>query len=117
MAEFLRAAPGERSEARVRCRAGYYCRGLITRIGKIELRVPRDRSGEFSTGAARALPEEREGLGLGVGGERTGRVDAQDEGGHRSAVRHSFSASVISEINKGLDETLTKFARRRLTED
>ena len=24
-------------------------RGLVTRIGKIELRVPRDRSGEFST--------------------------------------------------------------------
>jgi putative transposase len=30
---------------------------------------------------------------------------------------HSFSASAISTINKGLDETLTKFARRRLTED
>ena len=30
---------------------------------------------------------------------------------------HSFSAATISTINKSLDETLTKFARRRLTED
>ena len=30
-------------------RAGYYERGLITRVGKIELRVPQDRAGEFST--------------------------------------------------------------------
>lgn len=30
---------------------------------------------------------------------------------------HSFSASANSEINKGLDATLTEFARRRLTED
>jgi transposase-like protein len=29
----------------------------------------------------------------------------------------SFSASAISAINKGLDEALTKFARRKLTED
>jgi len=30
---------------------------------------------------------------------------------------HSFSASAISAINKGLDEALTKFARRKLGED
>jgi len=30
---------------------------------------------------------------------------------------HSFSAASISTINKSLDETLTKFARRRLSED
>src|ERR1041385_6524057 len=49
MTEFLGAGPGERSADRVGYRAGYYERGLITRVGKIELRVPRDRSGEFST--------------------------------------------------------------------
>jgi transposase-like protein len=30
---------------------------------------------------------------------------------------HSFAASTISAINKGLDEGLTKFAQRQLTED
>ena len=49
MEAFLGAAPGERTDARSGYRAGYYSRGLITRIGKIELRVPRDRNGEFST--------------------------------------------------------------------
>ena len=49
MSEFLGAAPSERSETRSGYRAGYYHRGLVTRIGKLELRVPRDRSGEFST--------------------------------------------------------------------
>ena len=49
MTEFLGAAPGERSEGRNGYRAGYYGRNLVTRIGKLELRVPRDRNGEFST--------------------------------------------------------------------
>jgi transposase-like protein len=49
MTEFLGAEPGERTEARSGYRAGYYGRNLVTRIGKLELRVPRDRGGEFST--------------------------------------------------------------------
>ena len=49
MTECLGAAPGERAEGRSGYRAGYYARSLVTRIGKLELRVPRDRSGEFST--------------------------------------------------------------------
>lgn len=49
MTEFLGAAPSERTEGRQGYRAGYYGRNLVTRIGKLELRVPRDRHGEFST--------------------------------------------------------------------
>jgi putative transposase len=30
-------------------RAGYYGRALITRVGKLELRVPQYRAGRFST--------------------------------------------------------------------
>ncbi|MGH0259871.1 transposase, partial [Sinorhizobium meliloti] len=30
-------------------RSGHYGRTLITRVGKLELRVPQDRSGHFST--------------------------------------------------------------------
>jgi len=51
MTDFLGAAPGQRSPSRLGYRAGYYERGLITRVGKIELRVPRDRNGEFSSDA------------------------------------------------------------------
>lgn len=49
MSAFLGAESGERTEARSGYRAGYYGRSLVTRIGKLELRVPRERGGEFST--------------------------------------------------------------------
>ena len=49
MTEALGAGPGERTADRVGYRSGYYSRGLVTRIGKLELRVPRDREGRFST--------------------------------------------------------------------
>lgn len=41
MAETLGAEKGERTEARLGYRSGYYTRSLITRVGKIELKVPR----------------------------------------------------------------------------
>ena len=49
MTEALGAERGERSETRLGYRAGYYQRSLVTRVGKLELRVPRDRDGRFST--------------------------------------------------------------------
>ncbi|EAY56929.1 MAG: probable transposase [Leptospirillum rubarum] len=49
MTEFIGAASHERSEERKGYRAGFYRRTWITRVGKIELSVPRDRSGQFST--------------------------------------------------------------------
>jgi transposase-like protein len=59
MNEFLGAAPSERTEARSGNRAGHDGRNLVTRIGKLELRVPRDRCGEFSTALSRATPLAR----------------------------------------------------------
>ena len=49
MTEFQGALSGERTEGRNGCRSRYYGRNLVTRIDKLELLVPRDRSGEFST--------------------------------------------------------------------
>ena len=118
MTEFLGAAPGERAAGRGGYRSGYYGRGLITRVGKIELRVPRDRSGEFSTALFERFQRSEKALvsalaEMYVQGVSTRKVKAITE----ELCGHSFSASVISTINKGLDETLTKFARRRLTDD
>jgi putative transposase len=45
---FMGAAPYERSEARTGWRNGYKPRTLKTRVGTIELRIPQDRSGQFS---------------------------------------------------------------------
>ena len=49
MAEAVGAQKGERIEGRLSYRSGYYARNLITRVGKLELRVPQDRNGRFST--------------------------------------------------------------------
>jgi len=68
MTEFLGAEPGERTEARNGYRAGYYGRNLVTRIGKLELRVPRPRR-RVLNGPVRALREERESAGRGAGGD------------------------------------------------
>jgi putative transposase len=49
MAEAVGAEKGELAEGRLSHRSGYYPRSLITRVGKLELRVPQDRNGRFST--------------------------------------------------------------------
>ena len=49
MNEALQAYKGERTNNRLGYRSGYYQRSLITRVGKLELRVPQDRLGRFST--------------------------------------------------------------------
>ena len=49
MTEALAAERSERVDGRLGYRSGFYSRSLITRVGTIELRVPRDRAGRFST--------------------------------------------------------------------
>ena len=49
MSEALGAAKSERCEGRLGHRSGYYPRRLVTRVGTMELRVPQDRAGRFST--------------------------------------------------------------------
>ena len=49
MTAVLGAEKGGRSAARLGYRAGYYDRTLITRVGKLELRVPQDRHGRVLT--------------------------------------------------------------------
>jgi putative transposase len=49
MSEALGAEKSERTVGRLGYRSGYYGRTLITRIGKLELRVPQDRGGRFSS--------------------------------------------------------------------
>ena len=49
MDEALGASKGERTPERLGYRSGHYGRTLVTRVGKLELRVPQDRQGRFST--------------------------------------------------------------------
>src|ERR1700747_963219 len=68
MAEALGADKGERTAGRQGYRSGYYGRTLITRIGKLELRVPQDRAGRFSNELFERYQRSERGLGGGVGG-------------------------------------------------
>jgi putative transposase len=117
MTEQLCASPGERSDGRLGYRAGYYHRNLITRIGKLELRIPRDREGRFSTELFDRYQRSEKALvsalaEMYVQGVSTRKVKKITE----ELCGHSFSASTISRINKGLDKVLSKFAKRRLDE-
>jgi transposase-like protein len=49
MTDALGAEKGERTGERLGYRSGYYSRSLITRVGTLELRVPQDHQGRFST--------------------------------------------------------------------
>lgn len=117
MTEFLGADRSERSAERTGYRAGYYSRGLVTRIGKLELRVPRDRNGEFSTALFERYQRSEKALvaalaEMYVQGVSTRKVTAITE----ELCGHRFSASSISAINKGMDEALARFASRPLDE-
>ena len=117
MTEFLGADRSERNLGRTGYRAGYYSRGLVTRIGKLELRVPRDRNGEFSTALFERYQRSEKALvaalaEMYVQGVSTRKVTAITE----ELCGHRFSASSISTINKGMDEALARFAARPLDE-
>jgi putative transposase len=117
MTEALGAAKSERTERRLGHRSGYYERDLITRIGKIELRVPQDRGGRFSTELFERYARAEKALlaalaEMYVQGVSTRKVKAITE----ELVGHSFSASSISAIVKRLDGELERFMRRQLAE-
>ena len=117
MTDSLGAGKGERSPTRLGYRSGYYERSLITRVGKLELRVPQDRQGHFSTQLFQRYQRSEKALvsalaEMYVQGVSTRKVKAITE----ELCGHSFSVSAISAVNKTLDEGLGKFAKRRLEE-
>ncbi|NBJ13117.1 IS256 family transposase [Microvirga arsenatis] len=117
MTDALQAEKGERTSARLGYRSGYYTRTLVTRVGKLELRVPQDRNGRFSTELFERYQRSEQALvatlaEMYVQGVSTRKVKAITE----ELCGHSFSASAISAINKRLDESLAQFASRRLEE-
>jgi len=117
MTDALGAEKGERTAARLGYRSGYYTRTLVTRIGKLELRVPQDRDGRFSTELFERYQRSEQALvatlaEMYVQGVSTRKVKAITE----ELCGHAFSASSISAINKRLDESLKAFAERPLEE-
>lgn len=115
MEECLGAGKYERKEGRLGYRSGYYRRRLITRVGTIQLRVPQDRSGHFSTQVFEQYQRSEKALvaalaQMYVQGVSTRKVAAITE----ELCGHEFSASSISEITRRLDQQLEQFSQRPL---
>ena len=113
MAVAVGAEKSERVEGRLSYRSGYYARNLITRVGKLELRIPQDRNGGFPPRFSNAISAVRRRwwrrsprcTSMGVSTRKVKTISEELCG-------HSFSASAISGFNKKLDEELGRFARR-----
>src|SRR6185369_2964427 len=117
MDETVGAEKSERTPTRVGYRSGYYGRTLVTRVGKVELRVPQDRQGRFRTDVFERYQRSEKALvgalaEMYVQGVSTRKVKEITE----QLCGHEFSASTVSRINQRLDEDLSKFADRRLEE-
>ena len=117
MDDALQAGKGERTAGRLGYRSGYYNRRLITRVGKIELRVPQDRQGRFRTEVFERYQRSEKALVMAmmemyIQGVSTRKVKAITE----ELCGHEFSSSTVSRIVQKLDEELERFACRRLEE-
>lgn len=116
MNEALGAAKSERTDVRLGYRSGSYPRKLITRVGTLDLRVPQDRQGRFSTEIFSRYQRSEKALvaalvEMYVQGVSTRKVRAVSE----ELCGHEFSASTISELNAKLDTELERFATQPLT--
>jgi putative transposase len=117
MDEALQAGKHECSAERLGYRSGDYRRGLVTRVGKLELRVPQDRHGHFSTAVFERYQRSEKALvaalaEMYVQGVSTRKVKAITE----ELCGHEFGADSISQINKKLDGELQRWAQRQLDE-
>src|SRR5262245_31225447 len=117
MTEALQADKHERVAARVGYRSGYYPRLLLTRTGTLELRVPQDRDGRFSTAVFERYQRSEKALvctlaEIYVQGVSTRKVKAITE----QLCGHEVSAATVSRVRDELAAQLTQFAERRLEE-
>ena len=113
----LQAGKSERTGGRLGYRSGHYPRTLVTRVGKLELKVPQDRQGRFSTELFERYQRSEKALvaalmQMYVQGVSTRRVKTITE----ELCGHEFSASAISELNVKMDEELKRFMHRRRDE-
>jgi putative transposase len=118
MDETVGARKSERAESRIGYRSGYYSRTLVTRVGKLVLRVPQDRQGRFRTDVFERYQRSEKALvsaltEMYVQGVSTRKVKEITE----ELCGHEFSAATISRMTAQLDEELERFAKRPLEEE
>jgi putative transposase len=115
MTEHIGAAPYERTENRSGQRNGYKPRALRTRVGTLNLLVPQDREGTFSTRLFARYQRNEKALCLAlmqmyVEGVSTRKVKEVTE----ALCGTSFSKSLVSSLAGSLDAELEAWRTRKL---
>jgi putative transposase len=115
MSEHIGAAPYERTTERKGHRNGHKPRALRTRVGTLNLLVPQDREGTFSTRLFCRYQRNEKALVLAlmemyVEGVSTRKVKEVTE----VLCGTSFSKSLVSQLAGGLDSELEAWRNRRL---
>jgi transposase-like protein len=113
--KYVAAEPYERSEDRQGYRNGYRQRDLFTRVGRLSLRVPRDREGRFSTQLFERYQRSEKALVLalqesylqGVSTRKMARITEKLCG-------VEFSKDQVSRMARALDEELSVWRQRTL---
>jgi putative transposase len=114
--QFLGAAPFERTAARRGLRNGHRRRRFLTRVGPLELRVPRDRAGRFQPSLFARYQRSEQALVFALiemylKGISTRKVSAVVE----QLCGATISASEVSALVKRLDTELEAWRTRPLT--
>jgi putative transposase len=118
MTEHLKAEPDEQTDDRRGYRNGTYERKLTTRVGTIELEVPRDREGTFQTALFQRYQRSEKALVLtlmqmvvqGVSTRRVKNITTELCG-------REFSSSTVSRLAEELDEEVQAWAERPLEQE
>ena len=117
MTELLGAGKSERRSSRSGYRAGYYERTLVRLVGRIELRVPQDREGRFSTSvferyqqtSRRAYENRRKSVGV------SQHLPLSREG--RSRLTQFIFQDRDAQRRRRLVSRRTRLSRRRTLDD
>src|SRR5690554_2585399 len=118
MTEHLQADRYEHTDGRQGQRNGHYTRKMTSRVGTLNLRVPRDRDGSFSTAMFGRLQRNEKALVLALmemvlNGVSTRRVqNITDE-----LCGHRFKKSTVSDLCKGLNEQVEAWCERPLADE
>lgn len=112
---FIKASSHERSSSRTDYRNGYYEREMILSPGRVRLKVPRTRSGEFSTDVFEKYARCDKALLLSmlemvINGVSTRKVTKIME----ELCGESVSKSMVSNLISDLDPVVKKWAERPL---
>ena len=113
--DYLQAAAYERSPGRRDYRNGYYERELILGIGKLKLKVPRTRNGEFSTSVFDKYARCDQALVLAmlemvINGVSTRKVTHIVE----QLCGENISKSFVSSLTQKLDPIINEWSKRPL---